>query len=59
MQALRRRDTYTPNHAPQVVGSVTGWLNRPVGVGSVLFGLKTLLNSPMRPSLGNRRCTFC
>ncbi len=59
MQPLRGRDTYTPYRAPQAVGSVARWLNRPEGVGSVLSGLKTLLNSPKRPSLGNRRCTSC
>ena len=57
MQTLRGRNTYTPYRAPQAVGSVTWWLNKPVGIGLVLSGLKTPLNSPMRPLLGNRRCT--
>jgi hypothetical protein len=59
MQSLRRRNTYTPYRAPLAVSSVVWWLNRPDGVGPVLPDLKTLLNSPKRPLLGNRRCTFC
>lgn len=59
MQMLRRRNTYTPYRATLAVRSVTMQLNRPIGIGSVLQGLKTLFNSPKRPLLGNRRHTTC
>lgn len=59
MQALDRRNTYTPYRATLAVGSVVWWLNKPDGVRPVAPVLKTLSNSPKRPLLGNRRCTAC